>query len=452
MGASKLGTPENHVKHWEYSQEGFSQEQFFAFREWFNELPTAEKESFKRSWAEKGLSFPFEDPEVKLKEQFVGGSSVTNPETSPNTEIRERTAMAPRETENAHLLPRPTKAEFENRQLHLFQSFLANSDKERDRLSNAIDLWDSVPRYSVSRQEMSKIRISDRFLEKLQLEFQHRGIEYRCTVSPARVADLDGIDRDFYPSASEELVEDALRKLAIEQQAGYFDKENQRSGVVFTLYALRQEMSKQGHARSYQQIVQSLNILSHCVVDIMPEVGSGQARITSACLASLAAVSRYKLNEDPDAKWAVQFHPLVTSAINQATHRQYNYQLLMSHDTQLARWLHRHLVLKYTYADAFKPFLMRYSTIKRSSRMLNAYTRNRDGVKAVEVAFAKLVERGILSRCDRQDETGPRKKLIDTVFTVRPSTNFIRETKAANKRQQTPVWAGSGSASAHSSR
>jgi hypothetical protein len=42
----------------------------------------------------------------------------------------------------------------------------------------------------------------------------------------------------------------ALRKLAIEQQAGYFDKPHFRSGVVFSLPALREELKKHGHARS----------------------------------------------------------------------------------------------------------------------------------------------------------------------------------------------------------
>ena len=46
--------------------------------------------------------------------------------------------------------PIPANA-FENRQLSLFQGFLANTGDERDALSNAIDLWDRSPRYSIPR-------------------------------------------------------------------------------------------------------------------------------------------------------------------------------------------------------------------------------------------------------------------------------------------------------------
>jgi hypothetical protein len=347
-------------------------------------------------------------------------------------------AIVPRETKNAHRLPKPAKPEFENRQLGLFRTFLCNTDEEHDRLSNAIDLWDSVPRYSVSRQAMTKARINDRFLEEHKATFQHRGRTYTRIIHPAEVTDLDGKRRYYYPSATEELVEHALRKLAIEQQAGYLDKPNYRSGVVFTLYALREEMKRRGHTRSYQEIVLALNVLSGSVIEITTQdAENGEALARSTYLPLLAAVSRTKLREDPKAKWVVQFHPLVTGSIDQVTYRQFNYHLMMSQSSQLARWLHQQLVLKYTFADHLKPFEMRYSTIKRDSGLLDSYSRDRDAVKAVKSAFNELQHRqhhAVIHGYDRKDVTGPRKKLIDIVFTIRPSLDFIREMKAANRR------------------
>jgi hypothetical protein len=182
------------------------------------------------------------------------------------TGMKTNVAIVPKETKDAHKLPKVDKSEFENRQLNLFQSFLCNTDEQRDQLSNAIDLWDNVPRYSVSRQAMTKARIEGRFLEEHTTTFQHKGRSYSRTIFPARVVDLDGKSRDYYPSATEELIEQALRKLAVEQQAGYFDKPNYRSGVVFTLYALREELKKRGHTRSYYEIVLALNVLSGTVI------------------------------------------------------------------------------------------------------------------------------------------------------------------------------------------
>ncbi|BDC53201.1 hypothetical protein F183_A55160 (plasmid) [Bryobacterales bacterium F-183] len=330
--------------------------------------------------------------------------------------------------------PLPTDSEFENPQLSLFQDFLYNRTEERDNLSNAVDLWDNVPRYSVSRQAMSKAREGGRFLDTYTATFQHRDRTYTCSISPARVRDVDGKQMDFYPSANEELVEDALRKLATDQSSGFFDKPNYRSGVVFTLYALREELAKRGHTRSYQEIVLALNILAKSIIEIRSVGEKGEVLAISPYLQSLVAVSRNALKNDPKAKWAVQFHPFVTGSIDQVTYRQFNYHLMMSHKTQLARWLHKQLVLKYTFAELSKSFEMRYSTIKRDSSLLNGYNRERAAIDALETAFQDLQSQDILSGYERKDVTGARKKLLDVVFKIWPSSAFVKEVKAANKR------------------
>jgi hypothetical protein len=132
----------------------------------------------------------------------------------------------------------------------------------------------------------------------------------------------------------------------------------------------------------------------------------------------------------------VQFHPFVTGSIDQVTYRQFNYRLMMSHPDQLTRWLHKQLSVKYTFADYSKPFEMRYSTAKRDSGLLGRYARERDAVEALEHSFKDLVKSGMLSSCERKNQLGPRKKLLDAVFRIWPSQDFIREVKAANKRLQ----------------
>jgi hypothetical protein len=349
--------------------------------------------------------------------------------------------ITPKETKDAHKIPKPATAEFENKQLSLFQKFLCNTEVERNNLSNVIDLWDNVPRYSISRQAMTKIRIGGRFLEVHEAEFQYKGHSFVRSIAPARVQDLDGVDRDFYPSATEELVEDALRKLAAEQWSGWFDRPKFTSGVVFSLYALREELKKRGHARSYQQIILSLNILSGSVITITPRDKNGDIKAIdrSPYLPHLAAVSQGKLREDPKAKWLVQFHPLVTISIDKVTYRQLNYDLMMSHSVQLARWLHKQLALKYTFASLSEPFEMHYATIKRDSGLLEHYNRPRDAIDALTHAFTELKvtenkTHNVLIDFKRRDVTAKRGKLLDAVFTLIPSMDFIRETKAGNKR------------------
>jgi hypothetical protein len=344
-----------------------------------------------------------------------------------------RDLSLPKETKDARDLPAPDKSEFENRKINLFQTFLSNTEEEQDQLSNAVEFWDSVPRYSVSRQAMTKARAGGRFLEKYTIDFQHRGRSYTCVISPARITDHDGVERDYYPSATEELVEHALRKLASEQQAGYFDKPKFRSGVVFTLYQLEEELKKQGHGRSYPQLVEALNILSQCSVAIISD-GDKKGALVSSCLPTLAVVSREDLATDPEAKWTVQFHPLVTGGIDKVTYRQFNYRRMMSLKAQLARWLHQQLVLKYTFANLQTPFEMRYSTVKRDSGLLDGYKLQRMAVAALEEAFGELAKGGVIMGAERQDIYGQKRKIHDVVFQVRPSADFVKEAKAANRR------------------
>ena len=256
------------------------------------------------------------------------------------------------------LLVLPNKSDFQNAQLDLFQSFLCNSDLERDQLSNTLDLWDSVPRYGISRQAMVKMRTDKGFLDLLKRDFHYKGVKLKAIIQPARIEEPDGTTQDYYP---------------------YFP--------------------------------------------------------------SLVAVSRQKLLNDPHAKWVVQFHPLVTQSIDALTYRQFNYHQMMCHSTQLARWLHKQLSLKFTFASFTTFFEIRYSTIKRDSALLEGYRQQRQAIAALDAAFAELREGGTLLGIQKKEERGARGKLEDVLYTLTASREFVHAMKAANKRQSLVVEA-----------
>lgn len=343
----------------------------------------------------------------------------------------------------------PEEAAFQDKQLDLFRTFLCNNALEQDKLSNTLDLWDSIPRYSVSRQAMNKLRKAGSFLELLTIDFHYRGTPLQAIVQPARIQDKKtGVSQDYYPSANEELVEDALRKIATDQQSGFFDKPNYRSGVVFTLHMLREELKRRGHARSYQQIILSLNILARSSIEILTLDGKeGEGFTVSNYFPGMAAVSKQKLADDPHAKWVVHFHPLVTQAINALTYRQFNYAQMMGYKSQLARWLHKMLSIKYTQASLLTPFEMRYSTIKRDSAMLDGYkNRERDAISALEDALDELTAQkdGVLLSVKKEEMRGLRGKLLDVIYSLTPSPHFVAQMKAANKRRSLSEEAAAG--------
>jgi len=352
------------------------------------------------------------------------------PKASENKATEEETPVIP-----------PNEADFGGQQLDLFRAFLCNTDSERDQLSNTFDLWDSVPRYAVSRQQMDKIRKEKGFLDLQQVEFQYRGTKLKTIIQAARILDeKTGTTKDYYPSANEELIEDALRKIAAEQRNAFFDKPNYRSGVVFSLHALREELKRRGHTRSYQQIILSLNILARSTIEIRSTDGKdGERFAVSGYFSGLAAASKNKLIEDANAKWIVQFHPLVTQSIDALTYRQFNYAQMMSHTSQLARWIHKQLSLKFTFASLTTPFEMRYSTIKRDSALLNNYSRGRKAIEALDEAWNELIKNGVLLKTQKSEVRGGRGKLEEVIYTLTPSMDFISAIKAANKRENLAV-------------
>ena len=140
--------------------------------------------------------------------------------------------------------------------------------------------------------------------------------------------------------------------------------------------------------------------------------------------------------DDPDAKWMVQFHPLVTQEIDALTYRQFNYAQMMSHSNQLARWLHKQLSLKFTFASILTPFEMRYSTIKRDSALIEGYALERKAIAALDASWEELKTAGMLIKVNKSPVLGTRGKIEDVIYTLTPSSAFSTEMKAANKRNQ----------------
>jgi hypothetical protein len=353
--------------------------------------------------------------------------------------------MVTKATLSKHKAPLPPKEDdFNSSQISLFRDLLCNSDMERDSLSNVFDLWDGIPRYAISRQQQDKWRKAGAFPQLHDILFHYRGRELKATIQPAWIKDdKDGSITGYYPSANEELIEDVLRKIAADQDSGYFDPKDRRSGVVFTLHKVRKELENRGHARTYEEINLSLEIMSSAVIETSTADGAeGDFTSKSLYLNNLYRVSKSKRAADPEAKWFVDFHPFASRALDELTYRQFNYARLMGHKSQLARWLDKVLSLKYLNASSVYPFEMRLSTIIRDSKLLDGYGRMRDAVDAVDLAFEELLtcEPPLLRiKPQKNAVIGPRGKILDVVYTLYPSREFIAEVKAASKRQSLAI-------------
>ncbi len=107
---------------------------------------------------------------------------------------------------------------------------------------------------------------------------------------------------------------------------------------------------------------------------------------------------------------------------------------MMALPTQLARWIHKHLSIKFTFAGlASNPFEMRFSTIKRDSNLLNR-NRDIDNRRDVDEAFSQLVSVRVLRDVQKESVVAGKGKVVEVVYRLFPTNEFVKEMKVANRR------------------
>lgn len=324
-------------------------------------------------------------------------------------------------------------------QLTLFEMVAPNDQ----RYSNTIELYDFMPKYVWGAVQ----RIQGQFLLSLERGFECRGFSYKVTISPARLKDKDGIERDYFPGKREELVEDALRKLICEGQGIFLDDE---AGVFFTLTKLQEELADMGHTYSKDQIKEALLICSKTALEVY--TGDGQTVVISHIFTALGLQNRQDWeNHTKDAKCFVRFNPLVTKSIKNKTFRQIDYETTMKYKSYIARQIHKRLSHHYTQASVIEKYQILLSTIIRDFG-LTLYEDLRNNLREVKNALDEMKvktveveengrkvkkEVGIIAdykiekRCDPKD----KRKMVDALFTIVTYRNFNGEMKIANARQ-----------------
>lgn len=316
------------------------------------------------------------------------------------------------------------------RQLFLFGAFLPAEDA--DSYSNTIELYDAIPKYFSSKKRMAEERQGGIFLKSLKRRFRHRDSYYDLIIKPARLIDKNGQEKEYYPSHQEELVEEALKKIACDKLNGVFL--NDTAGVQFTLYELDQELRRQGHTMKWPDLIAALEVCRSAGIEVVgPE---GKVEVKSSIFPVVALVNRAEWKKNPkQVRCYVQFNPLVTHCINQLAFRQFNYVTYMRLKNHLARWLFKHLSHYYIQASYDSLYTILLSTIVENSYLVNN-AQNRDRMRYVDQALDELrKDANVISHYDKKIAKGGKGKIEDVKYVISPSLGFISEIKKANRRQ-----------------
>lgn len=295
--------------------------------------------------------------------------------------------------------------------------------------SNTIELYDFMPKYVWGRVE----RIQEKFLEPVERDFECRGVRYRVRIVPARVKDSDGISRDYLPGKREELIEDALRKIATEGQGIFLDDE---AGVTFTLYQLQQELKRTGHSYSITQLKESLMICVGTLLHLTDE--NEQAIFASSLFNTIGLQTREDWEgQGEKSKAFVRFNALVTTSIRNRTFRQFNYETSMGYQNIISRQLHKRLSHHYTQASLSQPYSILLTTVIRDFGLKN-YEKISHNLRDVETALKEMVQECVLLNYEQSKimDTKKRNKIVDVRLTLRPHPKFINEVIRANNKQK----------------
>ncbi len=340
--------------------------------------------------------------------------------------------------------PVPKEA-YEARQMQLFGTFYGSGgSKPEELLSNAIDSLDMLPRFCVSRARMNMLRTADGHLPPIDHHVTIDSARYRVRIWPAQV-EVGEKWLSYYPSAREELVEHALRKLATLQQQGFYGQASHgtshRSGVRFTLNQLSEELRKQGRSMTHGELTQSLDILSLSSLEITPIQGDDKKPefVRSNYIRALGRRSLKEYRErgksSEESSWVAEFHPLLASAIGKLGFRQSNYGLFMTLPSQIHRYLYMRLVLRFTQASMLTTYDIRLSTIREDSCIFEGRSRLRDCVADVEEAWKHLQGLGVITKYECFVDRGPHNSILDVKYKITAANAFINEQKAANRRR-----------------
>jgi hypothetical protein len=334
-------------------------------------------------------------------------------------------------------------------QLELLAPWYAQSTNE----SRTLDFFDAIPKYPFPTTT------TIRNVERVQATFTLHGKKYLAEILPAQIKDAQsGQEKLVFPGAREELVERALRFIAVQQIAKTKLTQDVHTGrqavtVFFSLSMLRRHLEELGHGYKLSEIKEALDILADtrmAVEEESIEPKTGRQRRTRDFASILTHYTASTVEGDTtgeEAYVAMTFHPAATTAILQLAFYPINQLRVGKLKRPLARWLTTRMSHNYRQAkrNGFVDKSGYHISLKTilDERGLPREARLRANVESVRTALMEMKERRILAEMMAYDEqlihapSKRRPKIVDAIWTLYPSAEFVEEIVNGNKDMST---------------
>ncbi|WP_273010347.1 plasmid replication protein [Alcanivorax sp.] len=299
---------------------------------------------------------------------------------------------------------------------------------DRDEYSNTVDIYDAIPKYVwADRREVKELKTAT-----ITRECTIRGQRFVVKLKPALIEKRNGETVMIYPGQREELVEDVLRKLAVNGQGVYLKG---KAGVSFTLYELINELARAGHTYSLDEVKESLMVCGGSMIECHSD--GGDSVIKAPLFGMLGLTSKHDIQtKGREARCYVQFNPLVNEAILNLSFRQYNYQRGMDIRSPLARFIYKRMSQYWVQASEHHPYTPSLiSFLEQSPR--GADFPMRVNLQAMRRALDTLASHEVIERYEEEKLLEGKQKVRDATYTIFPHPKFVKDVIKANQRKKT---------------
>ncbi len=334
-------------------------------------------------------------------------------------------------------------------QFELFDSWFATPGEVEH--SRTLAFWDVIPWRLLSHKRNSKLP------EVIVFEGVKISEDREATVSltPAILRSQPGTKDAMviFPGVREELIERALRKLAVHKLASLQVQPNATDQgtavtIVFSLHQLRQELEQTGHGFNLAQIGEGLEVMHLCNVSVECSGDSIVHKKKGPILPTLEIVADPADEDGKRMLYRASFHPLASAAILGELYFPVNYTRVMTLTQPLARWITNLLNNRFRYAtkgigEKKRSFRLTLKRILSDSGM-RPEPRIRDNIARVRSAITELREAGFLDlgvsvediEKLKMGRTAGRAKIIDAEWELFPSNRFAGEIIEGNRTKK----------------
>jgi hypothetical protein len=324
-------------------------------------------------------------------------------------------------------------------QLTLFE-LVAGNDGADARRSQCIEMYDLAPRFVL--YTLGRLR-QGAHLETILRDFVYRGHTYSLILKPARVSRMVGgrmATVEMYPGEREQILEDVVRRLAVEGGRLSLDGNN-IIRVTVSLREIYHELERVSRTLSFGEIREAIEILNETNITIS-NLDDRRAKLLKFSPFSEVRFSLPKGRSeggawDDEGMTSIVLNTIVTEALRDMAFRQVDYEKLMSIRDPFARWIYKRLSL----VPQETPIIaMTASEIARDSGLAANWSRWRDSVRRITTAVNVLVQPGILERVVEHRDTA-KNKLVDMTYQMHLSPEFMaglrrsREVMESNRKR-----------------